>query len=641
MGYSKLRKITLPVLAVTLMLAGCGNNDSVSTDAVEISQPKEVELEKIDEAKEDGELVIREQLVEAIKDIRTDEDKKLNCFLEPALQNATENSVVVQWFTEDEGASNEVILYENLPAECVKENSNKLKISSLNDGLASLIRDNKEDVVDGLITPTRHIEATTIKLSRIRGGKTSEDKYDASIGCDIYKHVAIVDNLPIYDGNIANRVTYSVKTDDNESYLYTLAANPAKGTGMKVLLTSDHQIKPMTAANIDKVYESVGNVDAIFFNGDLVDVIDSAYDWFYADNAFWRVMTGTASSDVNGKPYNGAALVQEAPIYTTMGNHDVMGVYDDITPLDEQFNNPKPYDFNITTYTEMFELPESLDGSEKYYAASIGDIRLVALDVNRVWRLPNVGLPGKYSEIPGMGEETYGYGDFIFEPVDKDSAQIKFLESELQSSDYQESKYKIVMFHHEAHSLGSNQIPAFTDPVASKAISPITGQEMVVYDYPIENDYIINVIEPLLEDNNTQLLFEAHSHIWNRFVTPSGMNILETSNVGNDYGGFASDDEGEGRISKAPSALKEDDQYHAIESAWNEGNYVLKGDPNGLMPEYPNKAKLPDDKPYLASNTITAFSILDTDSGCVDSYYYDTENHDSEVILFDSFSLTN
>ena len=54
----------------------------------------------------------------------------------------------------------------------------------------------------------------------------------------------------------------------------------------------------MSAANMQKVEETVGNVDAVLANGDLADVTDRAYDWFDADNAFFRVMQGQLQCQV-------------------------------------------------------------------------------------------------------------------------------------------------------------------------------------------------------------------------------------------------------------------------------------------------------------------------------------------------------
>ena len=557
-------------------------------------------------------------------------DASESCFMQPMLQNPTDTGVTVQWFTENPGDDNRLFVFNTLEDY---ENDNAIKVYT----------------------------ARTQKLSRIRGGKTDENKDNPKLQCDIYKHVAVVDDLPAYHGLMSERRYYKVATDEICSDVYTLSARAAKGTPMRILLTSDHQTKNMVAANIQKVYETVGNVDAVFMNGDLVDVTDRAYDWFYADNSFFRCLTGTARSNINGKCYYGAPLLQQAPIYTSIGNHDVMGVYDDENDLSVQFNEPRPREqaekkwelsdvkgditkeeyivnnsYNTITTEEMFENERSASGGEKYYAVTVGDIRLIVLDVSRVWRLQNVGLGGKYSEIPGISSDKYSGGDFIFESIKEGSDQIKFLDEELAKDDYKNARIKMVMFHSDAHSLGGNELPAFTDPVAKEVVSPVTGQKMIIYDYPVKEDYIINVIEPRLVNSDTNLLFEAHSHLWNRFITASGMHVLESSNVGNSYGAFDSPDKSR---KSCPTAFDENDLYKALADEWDKENYRQFGDLHGLEPVQPSVHNLPDDKPYLDSNKVTAFSILDTGQGCVDSYYFDAENPDSEVVLFDSFSL--
>lgn len=570
------------------------------------------------------------------------------CLLtEPILQNADMNSVIVQWFTEGETKDNKVILYERNKA--------------------------------------RYVEADSYKLSRVRGGKTEADCNDATIKQNIWKHTAKIDNLPDNEGRSSDRIGYKVISDGMKSGKYYLASAPKAGVELKILLTSDLQLKKMCSANIQKVYETVGRVDGVWINGDIVDIPDRAYDWFYADNSFFKVMTGKADDEIGGKKYTGSALLQYAPLYTSIGNHDVMGVYDETTDLSVQFNSPRPREaaekllelvklgdskdgtdvvarfledksYNTITYEEMFELPESDSGKEKWYGVTIGDIRLIALDVARVWRLPNIGLSGKYSEIPASSENDYGYGDFIFERIDEGSKQLEFLKEEILSEEYKNAKYRVVMFHSEAHSLGNNQIPPFTKPVPKTVTDTFTGLPMVIYDYPIEEDYIIKYVESLLTSGKTNLLFNGHSHIWNRFKTESGMNILESSNVGNTYGGFCSvsfklenkekleNGEiavcGDGKIrTDYPESLNANNRYSAISKEWDRKNYVLSGDSNGLEPIMPNVADLPEKAPFLASNTITAFSVLDTKKGTVDSYYFDTENPESEVVLFDSFTL--
>ena len=44
-------------------------------------------------------------------------------------------------------------------------------------------------------------------------------------------------------------------------------------------------------------------------------------------------------------------------------------------------------------------------------------------------------------------------------------------------------------------------------------------------------------------------------------------------------------------------------------------------------------------QPYIASNDISVFSILDTATANVSSYRFDTHQPDSKVIKFDQFSL--
>jgi hypothetical protein len=129
---------------------------------------------------------------------------------------------------------------------------------------------------------------------------------------------------------------------------------------------------------------------------------------------------------------------------------------------------------------------------------------------------------------------------------------------------------------------------------------------------------------PLLEAANVQLVHYGHSHLWNRFRSQSGMHFLETSNVGNTYGAFLSDN-------KRPVPPKDKKDYAAL------------GDPNGLEPVVPAIAPLPDKNgkpmPYIASNDITAFSIFDTGTGTVSSYRFDTSQPNSKVVKFDEFQL--
>nr|MDJ0648935.1 metallophosphoesterase [Xenococcaceae cyanobacterium MO_188.B19] len=219
--------------------------------------------------------------------------------------------------------------------------------------------------------------------------------------------------------------------------------------------------------------------------------------------------------------------------------------------------------------------------------------------------------------------ENWGYGQHIFEPISQDSPQYDWLKEELASDAFKQAKYKIVMFHHPPHTLGGNIVPPYTDP------QPVIerNQDQVIqslkYEYPIEQDYIIRDLIPLLETAGVQLVYYGHSHLWNRFASSSRMQFLESSNVGNSYGAHWGDDK-----RRVPQ---------------NNPNYAEIGNPNGLDPIIPTIAPLQDQEgnnlPYIASNDITVFSILDTGTGIVSSYRFDTRQPNSEVIKFDQFQL--
>ena len=123
--------------------------------------------------------------------------------------------------------------------------------------------------------------AKTTKLSHVR--EDSDSKIDnpptQSTSRDIWRHEAVVTGL------IPNqRVSYRVKSESAKqtavSNTFTLASNPSSDAALKILLTSDHQLMPMTTANLTKVVETVDRLDAVFFPGDLVNVPDRASEWF-------------------------------------------------------------------------------------------------------------------------------------------------------------------------------------------------------------------------------------------------------------------------------------------------------------------------------------------------------------------------
>lgn len=534
---------------------------------------------------------------------------------DPFLQLPTEDSIRVVWFTDFEGTNHRVLYGEKLE---------------------------------------KSIEATTTKLSRIREDEKSKitPPYQQTTPREIWRHEAKITGL-----TPGKRIPYQVSSDRDrqeiKSKRFSLTPQPQAGTPLKILLTSDHQLMPMTAANLQKVTETIAQVDAVFLAGDLVNIPDRASEWFddLRGGAFFPCLQGRANytleKDGIATVYRGGELIQSAPLFTAIGNHEVMGRFSTQKGLNEQFEDAFPrqqatkYEgesdrdrlkdrsYNVDTYEEIFSLPADSPGGEKYYAVTFGDIRLVVLYVTNIWRSPSFDpqVKGRYQEaVQDLDNpENWGYGQHIFEAIAKGSEQHTWLEKELQSQAFQQAKYKIVMFHHPVHTLGGNIVPPYTDPIPQIDYDADGKIQAVRYEYPREKDYIIRDLMPLLESAGVQFVFYGHSHLWNRFVSPTGIHFLESSNVGNSYGAYIGE-------KKRP-----------IPSEDPQSNYIASGDSNGLEPVMPTLDPLKDESdrpiPYIASNDITAFSILDTSNGTVSSYRFDTRKPDSEVVKFDEFRL--
>jgi 3',5'-cyclic AMP phosphodiesterase CpdA len=518
----------------------------------------------------------------------------------------------------------------------------------------------------------RQATATTSKLSRTREdqksrvGSQTEDNpvYQKPTLRHIWRHEAEIGGL-----TPGERIPYRVTSvrEDGESFSsasFTLAPAPLPGTPLKILLTSDHQLMPMVAANLQKVGETVGRVDAVFFAGDLANIPDRASGWFddSRGNAFFPCLQGRANYELekNGikTVYTGSQIIQHAPLFPAAGNHEVMGRFSTESNLNYQIFdsfpraaaeelyaqnavqlNPtgdpevreawlKDNSFNTSTYEEIFTSPQSGKGGEKYYAVTFGDVRLVTLLITNMWRTPSLDdkAKGRYREREeDLNNPTaWGYGQHIFEPIAKGSAQYEWLEKELNSAEFKQAKYKVVMFHHPAHTLGDNIVPAFTEPVQIIERHEDGSIKAIRYEYPKDEDYIIRDVVPMLESAGVRLVFFGHSHLWNRFVSDAGTHFLESSNVGNSYGAAFG-----GNKRFVPEGYKEE--------------YVALGDPNGLEPVVPSIAPLRGEGgepvPYIASNDITVFSIFDTGDGTVSSYYFDTREPQSEVVKFDEFGV--
>ncbi|WP_299039197.1 metallophosphoesterase [uncultured Pseudokineococcus sp.] len=556
----------------------------------------------------------------------------------PYLLDAGAAGPAVLWHTEEDVAASAVVLGEALADLPLEE------VAAAAVGARSLGRG------------WQRVRATTSTLSRTREDAASRvpgRQWEAMARRLVVQHEARVPGRLPTDRRTPYRVV-SVLPDGRATVgdLHTLA--PIRRSGaVRLLLTSDHQLKTMTPANLEKVAETVGvELDGVMVAGDLVNVPDRASEWFddASGLAFFAGLTGRGHQEIAGRTYTGAPLVQHAPLYPAIGNHEVMG-RDREPTLGGQFNDPHPrwvaeqrwaagegsgereqwledHSWSTTTYEELFPVPASRSGGPRWWSRTIGDVFVVALFATQIWRskstAPNVR--GTFSEAADdLGDPLeWGYGQHIFERVDRGSEQYRWLEAELASPAARRARYRVVMYHHPAHGLGDNSAPPFTDPVQRVERDADGAVTAVTYDYPLEDDHVLRDLEPLFSAHDVHLVHNGHSHLWNRFVGPTGTNWLETSNVGNSYGAY---DESSGRSRALPP-----DEDH-----------VLQGDPGGLEPVVPTVAPLagPDGSPlpYVSSNDITAFSVLDSADGVVRSYRFDTREPDGPVVLFDEMPL--
>lgn len=562
--------------------------------------------------------------------IMVSQSVELRLLSDPFLQFPKENSVRVVWFTEFSGSQHFVSYGEAL----------KQRVSATTTQLTRTREDQQSQLVNQQ-QPGQFYPKPTARL--------------------IWRHEAEVTGLTP-GVKLPYQVTSMTENQQEiKSAIFSLSPQPLPGTPLKILLTSDHQLKPMVAANLQKVGETIPQLDAIFFAGDLVNIPDRASEWFddARGNAFFPTLQGKAhyKSEKNNvtTTYKGTALIQNIPLFPALGNHEVMGAFLNEKDLNQQFydayprfavetlyqqqaeainphNDPKFKEewiknrsYNSDTYQEIFSLPEP---NQIYYAVSFGDIRLIVLSIANLWGIPRLDpdVKGKYREKEAdfNQPENWGYGQVIFEAIAKGSEQYNWLEKELNKAEFKQAKYKIVMFHHPPHSLGENIVPPYTDPVQVIEKNEQDHIKMIRYEYPIEQDYIIRDVVPLLEKAGVQFVYYGHSHLWNRFVSPSGMHFLESSNVGNSHGAYVGN-----KKRSIPAGLT--------------GQYSAVGNPNGLNSVIPTINPILGDNQeplgYISSNDLTVFSILDTGTETISSYYFDTSQPDSTVIKFDEFQL--
>lgn len=593
---------------------------------------------------------------------------------DPFLQLPTENTINVVWFTNFEGSEHALHYSDHTTTE-----------------------------------------VSTTKLTRMMEDASSQQlgkSYDDITYRTVFRHEAVATGL-----TQGERVEYSVSSKDLDgvvfsSETFTLAPTPAAEQPLIILLTSDLQSKKNVVANYQKVVETVGVPDAVLFAGDFVNVPDRASEWFdqAKENApaFFPALQGHYQKYSAGSPYDGGEILQHAPLFGTIGNHEVMGRYlpeQETYSLAGSFKDPHPNWYaniiyqqvkaqinpgdddrvkaqwiadnshNQQSFLDIFSFPDNGAGGEAYFSVAFGDVFIISMNVSRIWRSWRISGSDKskfIEKLTTLQDPTqWGFGEFLFERFDKESKQYSWLLSVMQSEEFKQAKYKVVMAHQGVFGLGDNTVPVLSQPVMQLVELDADGAETITeltfpinedswnntvtpalssvsevrYQYPLSQDVWLNDIEPLFIENGINLVQIGHSHVWNR-TQVSNMHYLESSNVGNSYGAYYADTTGTYTNNiRSPYA----DFWTDVNSAsprWTVDNYPPNGDPHGRVMSIPSvfspmraeSSEYPN-LPFVTSNTLSVFSVLDTASGSVKSYVFDPDNINSEVQLFDEFSV--
>ena len=119
---------------------------------------------------------------------------------------------------------------------------------------------------------------------------------------------------------------------------------------------------PLVPANLQKVAETVGlaasQIDAVFFAGDLINHADRASEWFddASGLALFPNLQGNSQYNLEKAgtttTYQGGELIQHAPLFPIIGNHEVMGRYSTTEPINAQFVNTLPRDVVSDLYPQ-------------------------------------------------------------------------------------------------------------------------------------------------------------------------------------------------------------------------------------------------------------------------------------------------
>ncbi|MEE4382653.1 MAG: hypothetical protein V2J02_11705 [Pseudomonadales bacterium] len=607
---------------------------------------------------------------------------------DPMLTGPTADGVVVVWYSSLADAEHEVVYGDALDQ----------RASAQTTRMTQLFEDSGSSIAG-------------LPEAAPAAGEAVEDRA-------VYRHAARVTGLDA-DRRVPYYAITRVGDAEFRSRVFTLQPLPSPDRPVKLLLTSDQQNRAMSPANFEKVVETVGRVDAVLFAVDYVDTPNRASEWFDRDDesrpAFFPVLQGRFQELFPQHPYRGGEILQHAPIFGTIGNHESPGRFDRTANLNFQDNEPRPRwfaawqwdqldaaaqaatgmtreefirarSFDHVTYYEMWDLPENEvaeEDPENYYALRYGNVSLISMNVSRVWRNWNNGFAndgrGKFAEPAGTVNDldTWGFGDMFFGDYGPGSDQRAWLAEQLASDDFTGADYHVVLTHQTMFGHGDNAVPVMANPEATitflDARDPVVTTfpadeatwtaiveaaqngliDTVRYRYARDADLWLGVEAELLEAG-VDLVHVGHSHTWNRtFVelpdASHRMHYLETSNVGNTFGPTVNFNP---RVPWAtqfyPDPATNDTRDNTF---WPPEDYPRFGDPQGRPDVAPSRVAQgidvmrdiesgPEGMPFISSNRITVFSILDSGDGTVRSYAHDTLFPRAPAVEVDCFPLT-
>lgn len=406
------------------------------------------------------------------------------------------------------------------------------------------------------------------------------------------------------------------------------AAPPPDATFLRFLLTSDHQLGTAVPAVMEQAVATTGRFDAVLYAGDFVNVPDRASEWFddARGSAFFPSMRG---------------ILPSTPIFPVVGNHEVQGRREHGTTLAESFESALPLSvcadgLSLANYEALFPSPSGT----RFYAATFGGVRIIALSAARVWRSDRAEERPEERLVSSRYQESHQalgdplrqrYGSHIIDDLSVGSTQHDWLRRELSSPAFAEARLRVVIMHESPHSIGVNAMPHFAHPVRLEERTAAGELGGVRYDYPSSENILLRDVAPLLETAGVELVVGGHSHLWSRFRSETGVHYLETSHAGSTHGAF---DRTSGRHRTRPP------------QRWNAHDALSQGDPGGLAPIVPSVSALlgvsEQRLPYVADADLGVFSVLTVSADAdavVGSYVYDTRTPEVPAQLFDEFAL--